>query len=188
MTADRLNRRDAIIQIAAELFTEHGYNATSVRQIADAVGVTEAALYYHFKAGKRELFECVLNCEMPDFEGIIEGCSHVKNLAELVQCIAGQLKETGRQKMERFRWVVSEFPHLSPEERLLFQKRHLAFQSTLTTQFKRFIPDPVQAHYLALIFVCTMFGYGQLFWNMEMENLVDFKPEDLIATFISLLP
>ena len=32
------------------LFTTQGYDATSLRQIADRVGVTKAALYYHFPA------------------------------------------------------------------------------------------------------------------------------------------
>jgi TetR/AcrR family transcriptional regulator, cholesterol catabolism regulator len=52
MTTDRINRRDQIIDTAAQLFQEQGYTATSVRQIADAVGVTEAALYYHFLNAK----------------------------------------------------------------------------------------------------------------------------------------
>jgi len=32
------------------MFTEHGYEATSLREIAEALGVTKAALYYHFKS------------------------------------------------------------------------------------------------------------------------------------------
>ncbi len=49
MTGKRQNRRDLIIETAAELFQEQGYDATSVRQIAAAVGCSEAALYYLFK-------------------------------------------------------------------------------------------------------------------------------------------
>lgn len=41
--------RTRIQQIALELFTEHGYEATSLREIAERLGVTKAALYYHFK-------------------------------------------------------------------------------------------------------------------------------------------
>jgi AcrR family transcriptional regulator len=39
-----------ILDTATRLFAEHGYDATSLRQIADAVGTTKAALYYHFPA------------------------------------------------------------------------------------------------------------------------------------------
>jgi AcrR family transcriptional regulator len=41
--------RSRIQEIALELFTEHGYEATSLREIAERLGVTKAALYYHFK-------------------------------------------------------------------------------------------------------------------------------------------
>ncbi|MGH3215371.1 MAG: TetR/AcrR family transcriptional regulator [Trebonia sp.] len=33
-----------------ELFAEHGYERTSLREIAERLGVTKAALYYHFKS------------------------------------------------------------------------------------------------------------------------------------------
>jgi AcrR family transcriptional regulator len=41
--------RARIQQVALELFTENGYEATSLREIAERLGVTKAALYYHFK-------------------------------------------------------------------------------------------------------------------------------------------
>src|SRR5262245_31759345 len=41
--------RTRIQQVALELFTQHGYEATSLREIAEKLGVTKAALYYHFR-------------------------------------------------------------------------------------------------------------------------------------------
>ena len=41
--------RDRILDIALELFTERGYDKTSMRDIAEQLGTTKAALYYHFK-------------------------------------------------------------------------------------------------------------------------------------------
>src|ERR1700694_4782548 len=40
--------RQQILDTALTLFTVQGYDATSLRQIADRLGVTKAALYYHF--------------------------------------------------------------------------------------------------------------------------------------------
>jgi len=40
--------RAEILDVAAELFTEKGYDATSLREIAERLGITKAALYYHF--------------------------------------------------------------------------------------------------------------------------------------------
>jgi AcrR family transcriptional regulator len=40
--------RDRILDVALELFTEKGFDGTSLREIADQLGFTKAALYYHF--------------------------------------------------------------------------------------------------------------------------------------------
>lgn len=51
--------RQRIIDVAMDLFIEQGYEGTSLRQIAEQVGVTKAALYYHF-ASKAELAAALL--------------------------------------------------------------------------------------------------------------------------------
>jgi AcrR family transcriptional regulator len=48
--AKRGDTRARIQQVALELFAEHGYERTSLREIAERLGVTKAALYYHFKS------------------------------------------------------------------------------------------------------------------------------------------
>jgi AcrR family transcriptional regulator len=45
----RSDTRSRIIAVALDLFSEQGYEKTSLREIADRLGVTKAALYYHFK-------------------------------------------------------------------------------------------------------------------------------------------
>ncbi|MFC8453605.1 TetR/AcrR family transcriptional regulator [Kitasatospora sp. NPDC057223] len=45
----RSDTRERIVNVALELFAEQGYEQTSLREIADRLGVTKAALYYHFK-------------------------------------------------------------------------------------------------------------------------------------------
>ncbi|MEU8513204.1 helix-turn-helix domain-containing protein [Kitasatospora sp. NPDC048722] len=45
----RSDTRARIIAVSLELFAEQGYEQTSLREIADRLGVTKAALYYHFK-------------------------------------------------------------------------------------------------------------------------------------------
>jgi AcrR family transcriptional regulator len=51
--------REEILDQSARLFTEHGYSATSTRDIAEACGVRQASLYYHF-AGKHEILAVLL--------------------------------------------------------------------------------------------------------------------------------
>ncbi|MGX1852575.1 TetR/AcrR family transcriptional regulator [Streptomyces sp. NBC_01456] len=45
----RGNTHQRIQDVALELFSEHGYEKTSLREIAEKLEVTKAALYYHFK-------------------------------------------------------------------------------------------------------------------------------------------
>jgi AcrR family transcriptional regulator len=46
--ARRSHTRERILDVALDLFTEQGYDATSLREIAERLGVTTAALYYYF--------------------------------------------------------------------------------------------------------------------------------------------
>ncbi len=41
--------RAEIVRVAMRLFVEQGYDKTSLREIAEQLGVTKAALYYHFR-------------------------------------------------------------------------------------------------------------------------------------------
>ena len=46
----RTDTRSRVQEVALELFAEQGYEKTSLREIAERLGVTKAALYYHFKS------------------------------------------------------------------------------------------------------------------------------------------
>ena|SRR5437016_6730296 len=45
-----------ILDEAQALFSERGYVGTTVQQVAGKLGITKAALYYHFPQGKEEIF------------------------------------------------------------------------------------------------------------------------------------
>ena len=58
--AERAERtRQQILQTAQRLFTELGYDATSLQMIADEMGLTKAAVYYHFRAKSDILHEAM---------------------------------------------------------------------------------------------------------------------------------
>ena len=52
-------RREQIIDAAIALFAEHGFRCTTTRQLAEAAGVSEAALYLHFET-KEALYEAII--------------------------------------------------------------------------------------------------------------------------------
>jgi len=51
--------RLAIEDAAVELFIEHGYHATSMRQIAEHAGLALGGIYNHFKS-KEEIFKAII--------------------------------------------------------------------------------------------------------------------------------
>lgn len=52
-------KRRAALRVAARIFNEKGYHATSLDEIADEIGVTKTALYYYFKNKEQLLYECL---------------------------------------------------------------------------------------------------------------------------------
>ena len=51
--------RQQILETAQRLFAELGYDATSLQMIADEMGLTKAAVYYHFRAKSDILHEAM---------------------------------------------------------------------------------------------------------------------------------
>lgn len=54
------NTRQKIMDAAMELFSQRGFEAVSVRDIAGAVGLRESSLYNHFR-NKREIFDAIVD-------------------------------------------------------------------------------------------------------------------------------
>ncbi|GGK17425.1 TetR family transcriptional regulator [Pilimelia terevasa] len=59
MTERTGDTRTRIRDVALDLFAAQGYEQTSLREIAERLGVTKAALYYHFRS-KDEIVDSVL--------------------------------------------------------------------------------------------------------------------------------
>ena len=82
-------RRDEILAIAAELFAERGFAATTVREIADSAGILSGSLYHHFDS-KESMVEELLRTFLEDIthayrEEAASGDDPVKVLRTLVR-------------------------------------------------------------------------------------------------------
>ena len=62
---------ESILSAAARLFADKGYDAASMREIAEAAGVTKPTIYYHFKS-KLGLFEAILKAGVSSLCGSLE--------------------------------------------------------------------------------------------------------------------
>ena len=68
-----MRRPRDLARVAARLFATHGYEATSVRMIVEAAGVTKPTLYYHF-GSKEGLAQAVLTLPMEALAEAMRGC------------------------------------------------------------------------------------------------------------------
>jgi AcrR family transcriptional regulator len=66
----RTDTRARAQQVALELFAERGYEKTSLREIAERLGVTKAALYYHFKS-KEDIVHSFTDDYFTEFDALV---------------------------------------------------------------------------------------------------------------------
>jgi AcrR family transcriptional regulator len=94
MTNNRAAGRQCILDHAQQLFFAHGYHGVSVREIVQACGLSNAALYYHF-GSKQDLF--------------------VHLIREYVAVVARQVQEAGigsascRERLGRMAGALAHF-------------------------------------------------------------------------------
>jgi AcrR family transcriptional regulator len=92
----RGDTRAKIQQVAVELFTEHGYEGTSLREIAERLDVTKAALYYHFKS-KEDIVGSLVEDYYGQVDALIAWGREQPRTAELKRAI-----------LERYVGIVAE--------------------------------------------------------------------------------
>lgn len=54
-----MNTKERIMDVALHMFSEKGYEATSIRNICSEVGIKESTLYYHFK-NKQDILDSLV--------------------------------------------------------------------------------------------------------------------------------
>lgn len=55
----RINKREAVLRAAAQVFNEKGYLATTLDEVANRLNVTKPTLYYYVNNKEEILYECV---------------------------------------------------------------------------------------------------------------------------------
>jgi AcrR family transcriptional regulator len=63
--------RARILDAALELFSEQGFDGTTLQQIADRLGFTKAALYYHFRS-KDDLLRALIAPAIAEVDGLLD--------------------------------------------------------------------------------------------------------------------
>jgi AcrR family transcriptional regulator len=95
-TALASERREHLVRLAAELFAKKGFQATTVREIADEAGILSGSLYHHFDS-KESIVDEVLSSFFDELltanrAAIDEGGNPREMLAALVRIAFGTLE------------------------------------------------------------------------------------------------
>lgn len=126
---DRGNTKQEILEASLELFSVQGFEATSISQIANAVGIRKASLYSHFES-KQEILDTLVKDILEQYEAHSifaradwENDTDTKDKQVLTSDTAAQMIQG------QIRYILHD-PHISKARKMLvteqFQNPELA--------------------------------------------------------------
>ena len=95
-------RRSALVQLAADMFAERGFRATTVRDIAEAAGMLSGSLYHHFDSKESimdELLHAYIDELLPEYRRVVDEGGPARE-------VLGQLVTTAFGSFERHRPAI----------------------------------------------------------------------------------
>lgn len=164
--AEETNRRAAIVRAAGRLFHEKGYSATTIRDIANAVGMRSGSPFYHFRT-KHDMLRAVVLEGMDAISAAVakaanSGKSPRATFEAMLRAHLGQL--LGEQGRDFAATLLHESRHLDPEELaelVALKDRYEAMWQKALRDLKRagLIADDSQ--------VARLFLMGALNWTVQ---------------------
>lgn len=106
-----VNTRERIVEVALQRFSERGTTAVSVREVADAAGVTVPGLYYHF-ASKADLIREVYRAH-----GVTMGWDPANGfIPPAAGSVVDRIIEQGKREFARMRSNEQFLRHMHRED------------------------------------------------------------------------
>jgi AcrR family transcriptional regulator len=133
--------RERILDIALELFSEQGYDKTSLRDIAERLGTTKAALYYHFERKEDILLELHLRLHelgydlLAQLDGLTSGRDYVEAWPMLMDRFIDRVAENRDL-------VALHLRNRHALEQIGADERHQAENEDLMERFARMFANP----------------------------------------------
>jgi AcrR family transcriptional regulator len=94
--------RHQILETAQRLLTEVGYEATSLQMIADEMGLTKAAVYYHFRA-KSDILHAIMLPGIRQVEALLDEAETIRGRRARIEHLVNGLVEF---LIENRQWAV----------------------------------------------------------------------------------
>ena len=116
--------RERILREGARLFAARGYHGVSMREVAEAVGVTKPALYHHY-ADKEALFLAIMEGALTDLSGAVAHALSQGDFTQQVRTLALDLI-VGAARYRPAMGLAAELKHITPDKRADFEARYRA--------------------------------------------------------------
>lgn len=175
----RGSTRERILDVALQLFNEQGYDKTSLREIAEKLQVTKAALYYHFERKEDILLQLhlrlhALGRDVLDRLGNLDtAVDKTRAWAELLDQFIDQIVAN------RELFLLHQRNHNAFEE-LEHSAHHAAEHDDLEAQMRRLLADTTIPLARRVRMACaigavlgTFVGAGEAFGDASAEDVAD---------------
>ena len=159
---DRPNDRwEEILEAALALFSARGYHATSMQDLADAVGLQKGSLYHYIRSKDELLYPLIdraLRGYLEDLEPVLQQGGTVRE--RLGRMIAAHVERVARYG-DMMSVFISEARHLRDEEREQVRSLSARYRDTLVGLIEEgvatgeFAPCDARVVALALIGACN---------------------------------
>ena len=123
---------EQILLQASKLFVERGYKGLSMREIAEAAGISKAGLYYHFK-DKEDLFLAILLDSIASLgELTAKARAYRGSTREKIRHLLVLIAKENKQQRGIMRLAENDAVHLSPEaQKKMRELYHASFPAQL---------------------------------------------------------
>jgi AcrR family transcriptional regulator len=182
--------RERILDLALELFTEQGYDATSLRDIAERLGTTKAALYYHFARKEDILLELHLRLHALGRE-VLDQLDALPDDAARAAAWPQLLDQLITQVAENRGLLLLHQRNQNALRVLEHDERHQADNDDLEQRFRRILANTELPAETRMRMTCSLFAVvGSLLAGTDL--LADIDPDEQIrlvrAIVADLLP
>jgi AcrR family transcriptional regulator len=165
----RGSTRERILDIALELFNEQGYDKTSLREIAERLKVTKAALYYHFERKEDILLQLHLRLHALGRE-VLERIGDVESSADKAKAWGQLLDQFIDQIVANSDLFLLHQRNRNAFESLEHSEENHAEHEDLEARLRRFLADPSLPLAQRVRMACsigavmgTLMGVGDMF-------------------------
>ncbi len=185
------NRENQITQVALDLFSKHGYDRVTVKQIATACEISEPAVYRYFES-KEVLFDAVLDSLVIDWEyqDLFDRLKSECDIEQLLSELAGHILNAYCKNEKSCRLLLYSALGHKQKATLVYDTIRGCYVQFLSVQLNRLYQENliIERNYtitarcfVGMVFECAM---GLSLWKGMQGEI--FTPEQIVVNNVPI--